>query len=253
MSQGGERQNRKKQNRKLTEAQRSTKSLSRKVAAFKEKEVVYDSADVLRHVRPTPLVENHMTEDDKVERIESKFREIMEILGLDLNNDSLRRTPHRVAKMYVRELFQGLNEKQFPKITVIENDMRYDQMIVVKDIKILSFCEHHFVTIDGKAHIAYIPKRRVIGLSKINRIAKFFSRRPQVQERLTRQIADCLSYVLKTEDVAVFIEAKHYCVISRGIEDTGSTTTTCDLRGAFRSDAKTRSEFMTHCSEMKGF
>jgi GTP cyclohydrolase I len=124
--------------------------------------------------------------------------------------------------------------------------MQYDQMIVVKDVSVISFCEHHFVTIEGKANIAYIPNKRVIGLSKINRIVKFFARRPQVQERLTKQISDCLSYVLDTPHVAVLIDAKHYCVISRGVEDANSTTLTCDLRGDFKTDEKTRTEFMMH-------
>jgi GTP cyclohydrolase IA len=211
------------------------------------KEVTFDTQSVLAQVRPTPQLDTHLSEGEKIKEIAVHFREIMGILGLDLRNDSLKSSPERVARMYVRELFQGLDPKQFPKITVIENEMQYDQMIVVRDVAVLSTCEHHFVTIDGKAHIAYIPNHRVIGLSKINRIAKFFARRPQVQERLTKQIADCLSYVLNTEDVAVYMDSKHYCVISRGIEDVGSSTITCDLRGSFRNDPKTRSEFMAHC------
>ena len=209
-----------------------------------EREVTFSPADVLSNVRRTPTTPNDLNSEQKMEAIEYHFQEIMKALGLDLANDSLEKTPKRIAKMYVREIFAGLDEATFPKITVIENDMEYDQMVVVKDISIISTCEHHFATIHGKANIAYIPKKRVIGLSKINRIARHFSRRPQVQERLTRQIADCLSYVLDTEDVAVHIDAKHYCVISRGIEDVGSSTSTSDLRGAFRDDSKTRSEFM---------
>lgn len=203
--------------------------------------------DVLSHVRPSPLIANGLTEAEKIERITQSFREIMETLGLDLNNDSLQNTPKRVAKMYVQELFRGLDETHFPKITVIENEMLYDQMVVVKDIGIISLCEHHFVTIHGRAHVAYIPSHGVIGLSKINRIAEFFARRPQVQERLTKQIADALCYILKTEDVAVFIQAKHYCVISRGVEDANSETITTDLRGAFKTNANTRSEFLSIC------
>jgi GTP cyclohydrolase I len=164
-----------------------------------------------------------------------------------LANDSLRETPKRVAKMYVKELFRGLSEEAFPKITVIENDMHYDQMVLVRDINVISLCEHHFVTIHGKAHIAYIPKSGVIGLSKINRIADYFSRRPQVQERLTTQIADCLSHVLQTQDVAVYIQAKHYCVISRGVEDINSETITSDLRGVFKTNQATRKEFLESC------
>lgn len=207
----------------------------------------FDPKDVLAHVRPSPLVENGLSDEEKVSQITDKFRDIMEILGLDLANDSLQNTPARVAKMYVHELFRGLKETSFPKITVIENEMLYDQMVVVKDIGIISLCEHHFVTIHGKAHIAYIPSKGVIGLSKINRIAEYFARRPQVQERLTKQIADALCYILKTDDVAVYIQAKHYCVISRGVEDANSETITTDLRGAFKANAGTRSEFLSIC------
>lgn len=213
---------------------------------MKEKEIKFDAKDILAKTRPTPYNESKLTDQEKIEKITSHFKEIMETLGLDLSNDSLNKSPHRVAKMYVNEIFGGLKTENFPKIAVIENEMQYDQMIVVKDVSIISFCEHHFVTIQGKANIAYIPKKRVIGLSKINRIAKYFSRRPQVQERLTKQIADCLSYVLDTPHVAVMIDAKHYCVISRGVEDVNSTTLTCDLRGDFREDEKTRQEFMMH-------
>lgn len=207
----------------------------------------FDPKEILAHVRPHPWKENGLSDSAKVEQITSKFSEIMEILGLDLSNDSLKDTPKRVAKMYVQELFSGLKEENFPKITVIENEMLYDQMVVVKDVRVLSLCEHHFATIHGQAHVAYIPSSGVIGLSKINRIAEYFSRRPQVQERLTKQIADCLVHILKTEDVAVYIKAKHYCVISRGIEDENSQTITSDLRGVFRKNVETRSEFLSHC------
>lgn len=207
----------------------------------------FDPKDVLAHVRASPHKENGLSDEQKIERISEKFREIMDTLGLDLTNDSLQETPRRVAKMYVQELFRGLNNDSFPKITVIENEMLYDQMVVVKDIGIISLCEHHFVTIHGKAHIAYIPSHGVIGLSKINRLADFFSRRPQVQERLTKQIADALCYILKTDDVAVYIQAKHYCVISRGVEDINSETITTDLRGAFKSNPNTRNEFLSVC------
>lgn len=207
----------------------------------------FDAKDVLDHVRPSPWKENGLSDQEKVEKISEKFREIMEILGLDLSNDSLQNTPKRVAKMYVQELFRGLSPDHFPKITVIENEMLYDQMVLVKDIGVISLCEHHFATIHGVATVAYIPSHGVIGLSKINRIADYFARRPQVQERLTKQIADCLSYVLKTDDVAVHIRAKHYCVISRGIEDLNSETITTDLRGAFKSNLNTRTEFLNVC------
>ncbi|MES2768874.1 MAG: GTP cyclohydrolase I FolE [Bdellovibrionota bacterium] len=211
-----------------------------------EKEIKFDAKDILANTRPTPYHDTKMSDADKIEKITGHFQAIMETLGMDLSNDSLQKSPHRVAKMYVNEIFAGLKEENFPRISVIENEMQYDQMIVIKDVNVVSFCEHHFVTIQGKANIAYIPNKRVIGLSKINRVAKYFSQRPQVQERLTKQIADCLSYVLDTPNVAVMIDAKHYCVISRGVEDVNSTTLTCDLRGEFREDEKTRQEFMMH-------
>ena len=193
------------------------------------------------------MKKNGLSDDAKIDIIEKHFAEIMKTLELDLDDDSLHETPRRVAKMYVRECFAGLNPENFPKMTAIENQMNYDQMIVVKKINTISVCEHHFVTIDGLATVAYIPRKKVIGLSKINRVVKFFSQRPQVQERLTKQIADCLEQSLETPDVAVFIDAKHYCVASRGVGDTSSTTVTTDLRGAFKSDSKTRKEFLSQC------
>jgi GTP cyclohydrolase I len=204
--------------------------------------------EILAHVTPTPIRDNGLSFEEKKAQITTKFREILEILGLDLTNGSLRESPERIARMYLTELFKGLDPANFPKITTIENEMNYDQMVVVRDVKIISTCEHHFVTIDGRATIAYIPNKKVIGLSKINRIADFFSRRPQVQERLTKQIGDCLVHVLDTENVAVHINARHYCVVSRGVEDVASTTVTSDLRGDFKTDARTRSEFLAHCT-----
>jgi GTP cyclohydrolase I len=204
-------------------------------------------AYILRNVTKTPTIATNLTDDQKIEKITGHFQAILETLGLDLTNDSLERSPHRIAKMYVNEIFSGLKEENFPKITVIENGMKYDQMVVVRDVNIMSTCEHHFVTIHGTATIAYIPSKKVIGLSKINRIADFFSRRPQVQERLTKQIADCLVEILETDNVAVHINAKHYCVISRGIQDNQSTTVTSDLRGDFKRMAETRYEFLQHC------
>jgi len=211
----------------------------------------HEPHDILSHVRPSPTVNNGLSEAEKIEKITGKFREIMEILGLDLTNDSLEKTPQRVAKMYVQELFQGLSEEYFPRITTIENEMKYDQMVVVRDINVISLCEHHFVTIHGAATVAYIPKDRVIGLSKINRVANYFSRRPQVQERLTTQIADALCYILQTNDVAVYIDAKHYCVISRGVEDLNSSTITTDLRGSFKTSPETRTEFLKTCQHVR--
>ena len=149
--------------------------------------------------------------------------------------------------MYVNEIFSGLNPEFFPKMTVIENEMQYDQMVLVQDINVLSVCEHHFQTIHGLATVAYIPNKKVVGLSKINRVVQFFSRRPQVQERLTKQIADCLQYVLETEHVGVHINAKHYCVIARGVQDAHSSTSTSDLRGHFKTKHETRIEFLKHC------
>lgn len=205
------------------------------------------SLEILTNVRPSPTVESNLSPEEKIEAIKKHFGEIMKVLGLDLEDDSLKDTPKRIAKMYVNEIFGGLDYKNFPKITVIDNKMEYDQMVCVQDIEIMSVCEHHFQPIDGFATIAYIPNKKVIGLSKLNRIAEFFAKRPQVQERLTKQIADCLQYILETENVAVHINAKHYCVISRGIQDTHSTTTTSDLRGCFKTRAETRTEFLKQC------
>lgn len=213
----------------------------------KLKSVDTRAAEILSHVRPSPTVESTLTADEKIAKVKVHFQEIMKILGLDLNDDSLSETPKRLAKMYVNELFEGLDPKNFPKITTIENKMQYDQMVCVRNIEVMSTCEHHFQPIDGFATIAYIPKTKVIGLSKLNRIAEFFARRPQVQERLTKQIADCLQFILETEDVAVHINAKHYCMIARGIQDSHSTTTTSDLRGAFKSGPETRTEFLKQC------
>lgn len=208
----------------------------------------YPMCEILSKVTPTPVIDNGLSAEKKIEIIAEKFRDILSTLGMDLNNDSLRDSPQRIAKMYVNEIFKGLDAANFPKITVIENDMEYDQMLVVRDITVISTCEHHFVTIEGKATVGYIPKGKVIGLSKINRIVDFFARRPQVQERMTKQIADCLKLVLDTDHVAVHINAKHYCVVSRGVEDASSTTITTDLRGDFRNDPRTRTEFLKHCA-----
>lgn len=234
---------------KKTSAKRSKKAspkIERNEAELTH-EIPIAVAEILRNVRPTPMVHNGFSNEEKIEKITKKFTEIMETLGLDLEDDSLSETPRRVAKMYVNEVFSGLDPKKFPKMTVIENKMNYDQMIVVQNISCLSFCEHHFLPIDGFATVAYIPNKKVIGLSKINRIVQYFSRRPQVQERLTKQITDCLQYILETEHVAVHVNAKHYCVIMRGIEDTGSTTSTADLRGHFKTLQETREEFIQHC------
>lgn len=195
----------------------------------------------------TPLRADAFDIDDKTKmiRIEEHFREIMNILGLDLTDDSLRGTPKRVAKMYVKEIFAGLDPKNKPEIALFENKYKYKEMLVEKDITFYSNCEHHFVPIIGKAHVAYISNGHVIGLSKINRIVQYFAHRPQVQERLTVQIANELKRVLKTEDVAVVIDAVHLCVSSRGVQDNGSKTVTSHFGGKFNQE-ETRKEFFTY-------
>jgi GTP cyclohydrolase I len=193
----------------------------------------------------TPFADgDKLDEDAQMAHISSNVRATMIMLGLDIENDSLEDTPDRVAKMYVEETFYGLQIENFPKITVVENEFNYDEMLVEKNINIMSVCEHHFVGIVGKATIAYIPNGTVIGLSKLNRVAEYFARRPQVQERLTAQIYHALCYILETDQVAVVIDADHFCVKSRGIEDTGSSTVTSKLGGGFKDDPATRAEFM---------
>ncbi|QFI37130.1 GTP cyclohydrolase I FolE [Moritella marina ATCC 15381] len=194
----------------------------------------------------TPMIGTGLSSAEKKDRIESHFTEILKLLELDLTDDSLAETPHRIAKMYVNEIFSGLDYSSFPKITLIDNKMQVDEMVKVSDITLTSTCEHHFVTIDGKATIAYIPRSKVIGLSKINRIVQFFSRRPQVQERLTQQILVALQTLLDSQDVAVSITATHYCVKARGVMDATSETTTTSLGGIFKSRPETRAEFL-HC------
>lgn len=201
----------------------------------------------LKKVLPSPQRPNNLSDAEKRTRIEAAVEDILLTLGMDLENDSIADTPKRIAKMYVDEIFSGLNPHNVPKITTIKNEMQYDQMIVVRDIAVLSTCEHHLQTIEGRAVVAYIPTDKVIGLSKINRIVDFFARRPQVQERLTKQIADALETLLETPHVAVSIHAKHYCVIARGIRDVSSTTSTTEVRGDFRESEATRKEFLTHC------
>ncbi|PHM37835.1 GTP cyclohydrolase I FolE [Xenorhabdus innexi] len=192
----------------------------------------------------TPLREQTLEPEVRKVRIEEHMTEIMKLLNLDLSDDSLADTPCRIAKMYVDEIFSGLDYRNFPKITLIENKMKVDEMVTVRDITLTSTCEHHFVTIDGKATVAYIPKDKVIGLSKINRIVQFFAQRPQVQERLTQQILIALQALLGTNNVAVSIDAVHYCVKARGIRDATSTTTTTSLGGLFKSSQNTRQEFL---------
>ncbi|MCC5927896.1 MAG: GTP cyclohydrolase I FolE [Cyclobacteriaceae bacterium] len=195
----------------------------------------------------TPLREDafELDEDLKVELIEKHFREIMQILGLDLSDDSLSGTPYRVAKMYVKEIFSGLDPKNKPDIKLFENKYQYNEMLIEKNITFYSNCEHHFVPIIGKAHVAYISSGKVIGLSKINRVVQYFAKRPQVQERLTVQIANELKELLQTEDIAIVIDAMHLCVSSRGVEDTSSSTVTTFYGGKFNND-ETRKEFLSH-------
>ena len=195
----------------------------------------------------TPLRADAFAIDDeeKMELIEKHFRHIMEIMGLDLNDDSLKGTPQRVAKMYIKEVFSGLDPKNKPNITLFDNKYKYNQMLVEKDIAVFSNCEHHFVPIYGKAHVAYISSGKVIGLSKLNRIVEYFSKRPQVQERLTVQIANELKEALQTEDIAVVIDARHMCVQSRGVRDTGSATVTSYYGGRFLEEG-TKKEFLSY-------
>ena len=184
-----------------------------------------------------------ITDEEKIRIISSHFREIMNTLGLDLNDDSLKGTPRRVAKMFVKEIFSGLNPKNKPAIALFENKYRYDQMLVEKNITLYSNCEHHFVPIVGKAHIAYISSGKIIGLSKLNRLVQYFSQRPQVQERLTMQIANELKTILETESVAIVIDAVHLCVSSRGVQDTNSSTVTTYYSGKFKQE-DTKNEFL---------
>lgn len=192
----------------------------------------------------TPMKASHLTRDEKYDRVKAAFADIADALGLDLSDDSLEETPHRIAKMYVDEIFSGLNYDNFPKISVIENKMHVEEMVKIDDISVISTCEHHFVTIDGKSRVAYIPGDKIIGLSKINRIVRFFSQRPQVQERLTQQVMVSLQTLLETDDVAVRIDAMHYCVKARGVMDAGSRTETTALGGAFKTDPQIRSQFL---------
>ncbi len=195
----------------------------------------------------TPMTKDafKLSDEDKISKIEFHFKEIMETMGLDLSDDSLKGTPHRVAKMYIQEIFSGLNPANKPKVALFENKYQYNQMLVEKDISFYSNCEHHFVPIFGKAHVAYISSGKVIGLSKLNRIVNYFAKRPQVQERLTIQIAKEMQKVLETDDVAVIIDAKHLCVSSRGIKDNSSATVSSFYGGQFLNE-HTRTEFLKY-------
>lgn len=196
----------------------------------------------------TPLRKDAFEMDDelKMELIEKHFKEIMYVLGLDLTDDSLKGTPKRVAKMFIKEVFSGLDPKNKPDAKLFENKYKYNEMLVEKDITFFSHCEHHFVPIYGKAHVSYISNGNVIGLSKINRIVQYFAKRPQVQERLTMQIGNELKEILGTQDVAVIIDANHMCVSSRGVGDVSSSTVTSFYGGKFERDEQSRNEFMKY-------
>ncbi|KGK41802.1 GTP cyclohydrolase [Nitrincola sp. A-D6] len=192
----------------------------------------------------TPLTAHSLTSDEKYEKIKQSMTDVVQTLGLDMTDDSLAETPHRIAKMYVYEIFSGLDYSNFPTMSLIENKMQVDEMVKVSAIDLTSTCEHHFITIDGSAKVAYIPGDKIIGLSKINRLVRFFAQRPQVQERLTQQILIALQTLLETENVAVSIEATHYCVKSRGVMDVNSRTSTTALGGVFKANIHTRAEFL---------
>ncbi|TCN77270.1 GTP cyclohydrolase I [Vibrio crassostreae] len=192
----------------------------------------------------TPMTPSEMNPNQKYNRIKGLLTEVVSTLGLDLTDDSLAETPHRIAKMYVHEIFSGLDYNNFPKISVIDNKMSVDEMVKVSNIDLTSTCEHHFITIDGLAEVAYIPENKILGLSKINRIVRFFAQRPQVQERLTQQILVAIQTLVETENVAVTIKATHYCVKSRGVMDANSETSTTALGGIFKTNPQTRAEFL---------
>jgi GTP cyclohydrolase IA len=193
----------------------------------------------------TPTKRTGLLPHGKINLLEKKFTSVLDILGLDMADDSLRDTPARLAKMFVNELFWGLDPNNFPKCTAVANKMQYDEMVIERNIGVMSTCEHHFQTIAGVAHVAYIPNEMVLGLSKLNRVVEYFSRRPQIQERLTEQVYFALSCILETENVAVVIDAEHFCVKARGVEDHGSSTITSKLGGVFKTKPEVRSEFMS--------
>ena len=212
-------------------------------AALREEAILVRDALLARGLE-TPLVDSGLSPEEKRQRIQAHFTGIMKVLGLDLRDDSLMDTPRRIAKMYVNEIFGGLDYRNFPRLTVVANKMHCDEMIRVGKISLSSTCEHHFITIDGNATVAYIPKDKVIGLSKINRVVAFFAQRPQIQERLTEQVLLALQTLLETDDVAVSITATHFCVKARGVMDANSETTTTALGGMFKSRPETRKEFL---------
>jgi GTP cyclohydrolase I len=193
----------------------------------------------------TPMIVLDESKDERRTHIEQHMREVLRLIGLDLRDDSIEETPARLAKMFVDEIFSGLDYANFPKITNIDNRMKVSEMVLVNDVTLTSTCEHHFVTIDGMVSVAYYPKKWVIGLSKINRVVAFFAQRPQVQERLTEQILLAFQTILETEDVAVYVKATHFCVKCRGIKDANSYTVTSAFGGVFLEDRETRKEFLS--------
>ena len=213
--------------------------------SFEQFEILGDCHHSISLETPMRADAWELSSETKIQRIEEHFREIMHTLGLDLKDDSLQGTPRRVAKMLVSEIFSGLNPEKKPDIRMFQNTYHYQNILLEKNISFRSFCEHHFLPIVGEAHVAYIPKNGVIGLSKINRIVDYYARRPQVQERLTRQIAEELEQALGTPDVAVLLDAKHFCVMMRGIEDQTSSTITAEYRGCFKEPER-REEFLRY-------
>jgi GTP cyclohydrolase I len=203
------------------------------------------SPSVTHFPSPISKEKSQYSDEEKIHLIAEHFHEIMEILGLDLTDDSIAKTPERIAKMYVKEVFSGLNEENFPDISFFKDDIHHEHkphMVFIK-VGFTSFCEHHFVPMTGFAYVAYLPGTQLIGISKIPRLVRFFARRPQLQERLTAQIADSLAILIQSNDVAVSINARHYCVMARGIQDENSQMITNVLRGKFDSDEKLRREF----------
>ncbi|WP_185867202.1 GTP cyclohydrolase I FolE [Blattabacterium cuenoti] len=220
---------------------------------LKEEKLTQKSNFILNHSINTDHTDGPLhkeacfiSDEEKIEKIKKHFFQIMKILGLDMNDDSLRKTPKRVAKMFIQEIFNGLNPKNRPNLSIFENKYKYNQMLIEKNITVYSTCEHHFLPIVGKAHVGYISNGKVVGLSKINRIVNFYAKRPQVQERLTIQIVQSLQKILDTKDVACVIEAKHLCVNSRGIKDIDSSTITTELIGSFKNNSEIRREFLHH-------
>ena len=219
---------------------------NKKTATKKEKKTELPLYIKTNYPSPTVDLENKLTAQEKIDFIKIRYKEIMEALGLDLTDDSLQKTPERIAKMYVNEIFSGLDSSTFPEISFFENKLRSKNSatdLVCVKVNFTSFCEHHFVPMTGYAYIAYIPNKKLIGLSKIPRIVKFFAKRPQLQERLAAQIVDSLSLLLETDNVAISMVAEHYCVIARGIENEHSNTITNILRGKFQSNELLKKEF----------